>query len=104
MRRLRSILAIVISQQLFGVVVGVGAGLAVVEVGWWDPFGLAVVVFAGGPALVGHCVVGVAGQGEGVDVGDGVGGIRVAVVDLAEVAGHLAVGEGAPPILGVQDD
>jgi hypothetical protein len=39
------------------VAVGVGAGLAVVEVGWWDPLGVAVVAFAGGPALVGGLVV-----------------------------------------------
>jgi hypothetical protein len=82
------------------VVVGVGAGLAVVEVGWWDPFGLAVGVFAGGPALVGHCVVGVAAEGEGVDVGDGVGGVGVAVVDLAQIARHGAAGEGAATVLG----
>ena len=74
-------------------VVGVGAGLAAVEVGWWDPFGLAVVVFAGGPAVVGHCVVGVAAEGEGVDVGDGVGGVAVAVVGFAQIAGHGAAGD-----------
>jgi hypothetical protein len=28
----------VVPEEFFGVVVGVGAGLAAVEVGWWDPF------------------------------------------------------------------
>jgi hypothetical protein len=48
---------VVVAEQFFGVVIGVGAGLAVVEVGWWDPFGVVVVVFAGGPALFGERVV-----------------------------------------------
>ena len=85
-------------------VVGVGAGLAVVEVGWWDPFGVAMGIFAGGPALFGELVVGVAGQGEVVDVGDGVGGVGVAVVGFAEVGGHGAARERAPAVFGVQHD
>jgi len=39
-----------VAQKLFGVVEGVGAGLAALEVGWWDPFGVAVGAFPGGPA------------------------------------------------------
>ena len=71
----------------------VDAGLSVVEVRWWDPFGVAVRVFAGGPALFGELVVGAAGKGELVDIGDRVGGVGVAVVDFAEIAGHGAAGE-----------
>ena len=83
-------------------VVGVGAGLAVVEVWWGDPFGVAVGVFVGGPALFGEFVVGATGKAEVVDIGDRVGGVRVVVVDFAEIAGHGAAGEGAATILGVQ--
>ena len=53
---------VVVPQEFLGVVVGVGAGLAVVEVWWWDPFGVAVGVFAGGPALFGEFVVGAAAK------------------------------------------
>src|ERR1700761_2293632 len=98
---LRDVFA-VISQQLFGVVVGVGAGLAVVEMGRWDPLCVAPRVFAGDPALVGEFVVGAAAKRQVVDIGDGVGGVAVAVVDFAEIAGHGAAGEGAATILGVQ--
>ena len=48
---------------------GVGSGLALVEVGWGDPFGVAAGVFAGDPALVEEFVIGWAGEGELVDVG-----------------------------------
>src|ERR1700722_6264986 len=89
-------------QQLLGVVEGVDPRLAAVKVCWWDPFGLAVRVFAGGPALFGEFVVGAAGQGEIVDVGDRVGGVGVVVMGFAEVGGHAAAGEGAATILGVQ--
>jgi hypothetical protein len=53
---------LVVLEEFFGVV-GVGAGLAVIEVGWWDPFGDAVVEFAGGPAFFGDVVLWAAGQG-----------------------------------------
>ena len=82
----------------------VQAVLAAVEMRRWDPFGLAVGVFAGGPALFGEWVIGAAGQREGVDVGDRVVAIRVTVVGLAEVAGDGAAGERAATISGVQDD
>ena len=74
---------VVILEKLLGVVVGVDAGLSVVEVGWWDPFGVAVGVFAGGPALFGELVVGAAAERHVVDVGDGVGGVAVAVMGFA---------------------
>jgi hypothetical protein len=80
-------------QQFFGMMERVGAGLAAVEVWWGDPFGVAVVVFAGGPALFGEFVVGAAGQGEIVDVGDRVGGVGVVVMGFAEVGGHAAARE-----------
>jgi hypothetical protein len=78
------------------------SGLAVVEVWWWDPFGVAVRVFAAGPAVVGELVIRIAGQREVVDIGDRVGGVGVIVVDLAEIAGHGAAGEGAAAVSGVQ--
>ena len=83
-------------------VVGVDPALAVVEMRWWDPFGVAVRVFAGGPALFGEVVVGAAGQGEVVDFGDGVGGVGVAVVGFAEVGGHGAARERAAAVFGMQ--
>jgi hypothetical protein len=42
----------------------------------------------------------VADEGEAVDVGDGVAGVGVVVVDLAEVARDGAAGEGAAAISG----
>ena len=82
----------------------VDSGLAVVEVGWWDPFGGTALIFAGCPTLFGECVVGAAGQGEVIDVGDGVGGVGIAVMDLAQIARHAAAGERTPTIFGVQDN
>src|ERR1700722_8291476 len=79
---------------------GVDPRLSPVEMRRWEPFGVAEFVFAGGPALVGEFVVGAAGQGNVVDVGDGVGGVGVVVVGFAEIAGHGAAGEGAATILG----
>ena len=46
----------------------VGPGLAVFEVRRWDPLGLTVSEFDCSPAFVGHLVVGLAGQGQLVDV------------------------------------
>ena len=79
----------------------VDAGLAVVEVGWWDPFGVAVGVFSGGPALFGEAVVGSAGQGQGVDVGATGARPAVDVVDLGPVAGDVATRLGAATVLGM---
>ena len=82
----------------------VDSGLAVVEVGWWDPFGVAVGVFSGGPTLFGELVVGATAKAEVVDVGDGVGGVGVVVVGLAQIAGHGAAGERTPTVFGVEHD
>jgi hypothetical protein len=46
----------------------VGAGATVVEVWGRDPFGVAVVVFPGGPALFGQWVVAAAAERQVVDV------------------------------------
>ena len=81
---------------------GVDAGLAVVEVGWWDPFGVAVGVFAGGPALFGESVVRAAGEGELVDVGAVVLCPGVDVVDLGVIAWDVAAWDGAATVFGVQ--
>ena len=78
--------------------------LASVEVWWGEPFGLAVGVFAGGPALFGEVMVGAAAEGQLVDICDRVGGVAVAVVDFAQVAGHGAAGEGAAAVFGVEHD
>jgi hypothetical protein len=67
---------------------------------WWDPLCFAVAVFAGGPTLFGEFVVGVATESQVVDSGDRIGGIAIAVMDLAQIARHGAAGEGAPTILG----
>jgi hypothetical protein len=56
---------VLVCSVFFGVVVGVGAGLAVVGVWWGDPFGGAVGVFSGFPAAGGEqAVMGAAGEGE----------------------------------------
>jgi hypothetical protein len=78
--------------------------LAVVEMWWWDPFGDAVSAGAGGPALFGEFVVGAAGQGEVVDVGDVGFGPSGDVVDLGEVAGHVAAWGCAAAVFGVEDE
>src|ERR1700761_8114323 len=69
---LRPVIIVVVAQQFLGVVVGVGPRLAVVEVWWGDPLGVAVPVFAGCPALFGERVVTGAAECQIVDVG-GVG-------------------------------
>jgi hypothetical protein len=52
----------VVAEEFFGMAVRIGAGLAVVEVRRWDPFGISALVFAGSPALLGDFVLGAAGQ------------------------------------------
>src|SRR5882762_5498070 len=84
------IVIVVVPQEFLGVVVGVGAGLAVVEMRRRGPFGLAAMVLAGGPALFGEFVVGAAAKSQVVDVGDRVYGVAVAVVDFAEIARDVA--------------
>ena len=84
---------VVVTQQLFRVVVGVGAGLTVVEVWRWDPLGDAVCARARGPALLSELVVRAAGQSEVVDVGFAALGPRCDVVDFGQVARHIAVGK-----------
>src|SRR4051794_31001095 len=96
------IVVFAVPEQFFGVVECVDSWLSSVEVWWGDPFGLAVGVGAGGPALFGELVIGMADQGEAVDIGDGVFGVGVVVVDLAQVTRDGAAGEGAAAVLGVQ--
>ena len=52
--------------------------------------------------MVGEFVVGAAAKSQVVDIGDGVGGVAVAVMDLAQIARHAAAGERTPTILGIQ--
>ena len=81
---------------------GVDAWLAVVEVGWWDPFGVAVGAFSGGPAAgFDQWMVGSAGQGELVDVGAMGGCPVVDVVDFAPVAAHVTARARAASVLGM---
>jgi len=94
---------VLVCSVFFGVVVGVGAGLAVVGVGWGDPFGGAAGVFSGFPADGGEqAVMRAAGEGEVVDVGrSAVGHPFADVVHLAQVAGHVAVWVAAAAVGGV---
>jgi hypothetical protein len=63
--------------------------------------GLAVVVFAGGPAVVGELVVGSAGQGQVVDVGVVALGPWGEVVCFGEVGGYVAAWCGAAAVFGM---
>ena len=101
-RVLRSVV-VVVAQEFFGVVVGVGAGLAVVEVGWWNPFGVAGFQLAGAPGAAGdEFVVWAAALGQVVHVCGPALGVVGDMVDLAVVAGYLAAGVSTPTIFGVQ--
>ena len=53
--------------------------------------------------MFGHVVLWGACQGEVVDVGGPAMGVGVGVVDFAEIAGHLAVGESAATVFGDKD-
>lgn len=94
-----------VDQRAVGVVVGVDAGLAGVEWGWWDPFDGAVVADADLPALFGEAVVRAAGQHFDVDVGlSMVFDPALDVMDLTAVARHGAAGVGASAVTRVQHD
>ena len=81
---------------------GVGSWLAVIQMRWRDPFGVAVRAFSGGPVFVNESVVGSASEGELVDIG-GVGGCPIFdVVDFAEVPGYVAAGRRTPTVFGVE--
>ena len=71
-------------------VVGVGAGLPVVEVRRWNPFGVAVLELAGDPALFGERVVAAAAERQIIDVGAEARCVRGAMVHLAVVSGNRA--------------
>src|SRR5262245_2348786 len=81
---------------------GVGSGLTVIEMGWRNPFGLAVGVLAGRPALLEQPVVGSAGKSELVDVGAVRAGPVLHVVDLGVAGGDVATGVRTATLLGVQ--
>ena len=83
-----------------GVPVPVGSGFAEVKVGWWYPFGDALGVLAGYPALLEQFVVGAAGEGEVIDVGAAMDRPLVDVLGFGEVAGRGAAGSGAAAVLG----
>jgi hypothetical protein len=71
-------LVLVVEQVALRVMVVVGAG-GQLELGRWDPFGSAVGQFPGTPTVFGEQVVGFAGEGEFVDVGQPVFGGPVGV-------------------------
>ena len=73
--------------------------------GWRYPFGCPGVKFSGGPAAGGEFpVVGLAGEGEFVDVGQTAGGPFGDMVDLGEVAGDVAARGCAAAVSVVQHD
>ncbi|OHU62244.1 hypothetical protein BKG85_11770 [Mycobacteroides chelonae] len=68
---------------------------------WWGyPFGGAVGVFSGGPAVVEEAVMRCAGEGEVVDVSATAGGPFADVVGLAQVSRGGAVGVGVAAVFG----
>jgi hypothetical protein len=69
----------------------------------WDPFGVAVGVFAGDVVAEFDHAVGAAGQSEFVDVGAAGGHPSCEVMHLGAVAGHGAAGPGAAAVIGQQD-
>ena len=62
------VIFVAVKQQFFRMMECVDTRLAMVEMRRWDPFGVAVGAFAGGPTLFGEFVVGAAGKGQVVDV------------------------------------
>src|ERR1700747_241554 len=98
-RSLPLVVVFVGAEEFFGVPVGVGSGLAAVEMRRRDPVGVASGGGAGGPAIFGESIVGTARQGQVVDVG--AAGDRPApdMVDLAVVGGGIAPWFRAPTIL-----
>jgi hypothetical protein len=92
----------VVAQKFFGRVEPVNTWLAMIKVRWWKPFGVAVVVFAGGPALFCELVVGSAAEGQVVDIGFPAFSPGRAVVNFGVVAGHVAAREATPTVLGIQ--
>ena len=79
----------------------VGSWLAVVQMWWWDPFGVAVGAFSGDPALLEQCVIRCASQGQLVHVGAMGGRPLIDVVDFGPIPGHIAAGARAAAVLGV---
>jgi hypothetical protein len=82
-------------------VIVVGPGLTVVEVWRRDPLGLTVSEFDCSPAFIGHLVVGLAGQGQLVDVGPAAAGPVVDVVNFRAVSGDVAAGGRTAAVLGM---
>jgi len=78
----------------------VGAGPSVVQVRGWDPLGVAVLVFAGGPALFGEWVVGAAAERQVVGVGGVAFGVGRAVMDFGVIARDVASWVRAPAVFG----
>src|ERR1700735_415624 len=93
---------VLFAKQLFGMMERVRSGLPVIQVRRRDPFGVALAIFAGGPALFGEFVVGAAGQGEVIDVGGVSFSPRADMMDLGEIARDVAVGERAAAVFGVE--
>ena len=78
----------------------VGAAADHRQLRWWDPFGGTVGACVDAPAFVEQFVVGWAGLGEFVDVGQSAFGPFVDVVDFAAVAGGVTAGSGAAAVFG----
>jgi hypothetical protein len=89
--RRRSGSRVVTAEQLLGVMNGVDARLAVVAMRRWDPFGVAVGAFSGGPAAgFDQPMVGTAGERDIVQAGGLACRVLVDVVAFAEIAGYVA--------------
>jgi hypothetical protein len=83
------------------VVIGVGSGLALVKMGWWDPLGVTVFELAGFPATGGdELVMRGAALGQIVDVSCPARGVVGDVMHFGEVAGHIAIGKRAAAVFG----
>ncbi len=78
--------------------------MSVVEVRRWEPFGIAVSVLAGAPALLEQFVIRAAGQGELVDIGAPADGPCGDMMHLALIARHVTARAGATAIFGVKND
>src|ERR1700758_2190672 len=99
-----SVAELVVIQHSFRMMEVVPSPLPSIQMWWRDPFLFTFIVFSGGPAPVGgQPVIGSARQGELVDVGlPAAGPVRVGVVHLTPVGGHVTTRARTPALEGVQ--
>lgn len=81
----------------------VDAGLSVVQVGWGDPFGIAIGAFTGRPAIwFNQGVVRATGQGQLVDIGAMSGCPLIDMMYLAPITRYVAARPRAATVFGVE--